>query len=115
MHLQHHHGAPCALTKKESAMKSRLPFRYLSPLAVLLLASDAFAQSQGIVQKFTGPLDFAAPIIGSIGALAVIGGIIAKGGGQQQGGNMALGAGVLFIIATFLMKTYSSWAGLFFN
>ncbi len=82
---------------------------------VALFAAQAFAQSStAIVNNFTGPLNFAAPIIGSIGALAVIGGIIAKGAGQQPAGNMAIGGGVLFIIATFLMKTYSSWAGLFF-
>lgn len=85
-------------------------------LPIVLFAAQAFAQSStSIVTKFTGPLDFAAPIIGSIGALAVIGGIIAKGAGQQPAGNMAIGGGVLFIIATFLMKTYSGWAGLFFN
>ena len=87
----------------------------LVPVALTLVAFAAHAQSQQIVQNFVGPLNFAAPIIGSIGALAVIGGIIAKGAGQQQGGNLALAGGVLFIIATFLMKTYSSWAGLFFN
>lgn len=95
-------------------MLRRSVARYVFPL--VLVASQAFAQnSSSIVGKFTGPLNFAAPIIGSIGALAIIGGIIAKAAGQQTPGNMAVGGGALFIIATFLMKTYSSWAGLFFS
>ena len=81
---------------------------------VSTVSGSAFAQSQTIVQSFVAPLNFAAPIVGSIGALCVVGGIMAKGAGQVQGGNTALGAGVLFICATFLMKSYSSWAGLFF-
>lgn len=85
-----------------------------SIVPLLFVSSVAFAQSSSAVtQKFASALNFAAPIVGSIGALAVIGGVIAKAAGQAPIGNGAIGGGVLFIIATFLMKTYGSWVTLF--
>lgn len=82
-----------------------------SPVLVLI-AETAFAQSNP-TQNFQSALTFAAPFVGTLGALSVIGGIIGKAAGAPQA-NGALAAGALFIIATFLMKTYSSWASIFF-
>ena len=85
--------------------------RLVSPF-VFLLASPALAQANP-TQNFQSALTFAAPFVGTLGALSVIGGIIGKAAGAPQA-NGALAAGALFIIATFLMKTYSSWASIFF-
>jgi len=85
--------------------------RLLSPV-LALIASPAFAQANP-TQNFQSALTFAAPFVGTLGALSVIGGIIGKAAGAPQA-NGALAAGALFIIATFLMKTYSSWASIFF-
>lgn len=85
--------------------------RLVSPF-VFLLASPALAQANP-TQNFQSALTFAAPFVGTLGALSVIGGIIGKAAGAPQA-NGALAAGALFIIATFLMKTYSSWAAIFF-
>lgn len=78
----------------------------------VFLAAPAFAQANP-TQNFQSALTFAAPFVGTLGALSVIGGIMGKAAGAPQA-NGALAAGALFIIATFLMKTYSSWASIFF-
>lgn len=88
-----------------------LPLRLVSA-GVVLLGAPAFAQANP-TQSFQSALTFGAPIVGTLGALAVIGGVIGKAAGAPQA-NGALGAGALFIIATFLMKTYSTWASIFF-
>lgn len=77
-----------------------------------IVAAPAFAQANP-TQNFQSALTFAAPFVGTLGALSVIGGIMGKAAGAPQA-NGALAAGALFIIATFLMKTYSSWASIFF-
>lgn len=84
----------------------------LIPFVSVLLAAPAFAQANP-TQNFQSALTFAAPFVGTLGALSVIGGIMGKAAGAPQA-NGALAAGALFIIATFLMKTYSSWASIFF-
>jgi hypothetical protein len=88
------------------------PLFRLVPLALIVFALPAYAQANP-TQQFQSALAFAAPFVGTLGALSVIGGIIGKAAGAPQA-NGALAAGALFIIATFLMKTYSSWASIFF-
>lgn len=88
-----------------------VPARFI-PFISVLLAAPAFAQANP-TQNFQSALTFAAPFVGTLGALSVIGGIMGKAAGAPQS-NGALAAGALFIIATFLMKTYSSWASIFF-
>lgn len=87
------------------------PARFI-PFIYVVLAAPAFAQANP-TQNFQSALTFAAPFVGTLGALSVIGGIMGKAAGAPQA-NGALAAGALFIIATFLMKTYSSWASIFF-
>lgn len=93
-------------------MNSLRLVRLVAP-ALMLLAWPAFAQADP-TQNFQSALSFAAPFVGTLGALSVIGGIIGKAAGAPQA-NGALAAGALFIIATFLMKSYSTWASLFFR
>lgn len=88
------------------------PLARLAPLALVVFALPAYAQANP-TQNFQAALSFAAPFVGTLGALSVIGGIIGKAAGAPQA-NGALAAGALFIIATFLMKSYSSWAAIFF-
>lgn len=81
-------------------------------VVAVIVAVPASAQANP-TQNFQSALTFAAPFVGTLGALSVIGGIMGKAAGAPQA-NGALAAGALFIIATFLMKTYSSWASIFF-